>query len=426
MPDEPDNKSDIISNDLSRSHKSKPKISFKKTALDEIPEKSVNFATKKEKAKTEKCDELPTIADYEPALMKKYEANKCEPAKILKQNPELKLSSDKSLNTFSNEKNDNDHYEQPLYTVETKKSPVSDVKFDARSSRYEELPPIQEYEPCELERTDIFSFDPINNQKKAKDLSQETFIDETRESQFVETNVLSTPSSAPFLSLQKVDVNFSKKGPKQSSKSEKNALKNIDSLGQNAPIEIKITEPEDVQTVPDEIKSYRRRKYDPMAYIPDEELTDNKSLSQLNASVEETKFSDEEQIKSSQSNTLRRLKYDPFAFIPDKEEKSVPTTDEIDLPKTQNEAHERDSSKAERKTYRRRKYDPLAYIPDEDEDIALDPQPAILVSCPQNDPFRYVPEKDDMTSVAKVDDYFEVKSKTCIFISNKSSKGFVV
>lgn len=160
------------------------------------------------------------------------------------------------------------------------------------------------------------------------------------------------------------DAKIKQKKPGTPSVKEESVSKNIVIDGEelqnpfskdDAPIEIQITEPDEqnskkaVEKLEDdsykksvsfdknaksaeaeEKKKIRRSRYDPMAYIPDEDVIMEEEPSALEIAVPETPIPVPSIVRKPS------LKYDPFRYIPDKDDSpSVENVDDTEVNKTQ-------------------------------------------------------------------------------------------
>lgn len=316
-PDETDSKSDITSRKVTnaKSKNTTPNSSPQKTVSQFEPENSRSKISET-KNRNDKF-ELPMIPDYDRPDLELYEKSDFNPSDFSRK-LEIPAKSTFSIPTGSKEP-------KPIESnvsakkSNTQSSDIKDLLSNTKKSDSKTSPKIKENISYESPKSIISNSSETNDVnvkanasapsssrwKKYEDLEEESFFS----------------TSPPFSSLKSFDIPDSKLNSGESLFANKtNAIKEPDSF----PIAITITEPEEVAkksvtfdagTKTDSDDSQKRKKprrtYDPLAWIPDEEI------------VEETQAQNEEDDVPTPipkiPNRPKRV-YDPLAYIPDTED----------------------------------------------------------------------------------------------------------
>lgn len=324
MPDETDNKSDIKSDKHTNSNTTKKSqapvplldhISNKKSKPEKINEN-------KSKNHTEKF-ELPTIPDYDRPDLEKYEKSDFTPSDFSKRQ-EIPA---KGVFKLDVEK------ESRLKSLDNNTPPSSEPKailnHDASDSR-KKIKKTPE-ENCETDLLKSFNVSKPEVKKPPDDVKSQNQIEKnenlTSSSRWKKYEDLAEIESffTPDLEVyEKSDFNRGhSKYDIEKNLDHENALKNTTKEKELIPIEILITEPEETTkksvsfdpntkcSSEDDLKKKKpRRVYDPLAWIPDDEI------------VEETQAQIDLDILTPLPELPKKSKpkYDPFAYIPDKDD----------------------------------------------------------------------------------------------------------
>lgn len=284
------------------------------TKLSSRPQEKAEIAdkAKAKKGAKPKYEELPEIEDYERPALEKYEKEDFEPTKITTANP----PADKASVSQSPEKKEEAKVaDKPKWQRKAAEKPeesVTDSTF--------KLKPTRKDTPEEATTPEESADFTINTPKVAP---PKTSTEESADAKITPKKPLRPPTTA-----------------------EESAMKNVVIRGKEVlqpiaedPIEIKISEPEEetpaddgsrqlsrrasVEEIIDSAtgkKTYRKKKYDPMAYIPDE---DEEPVSQDTPTPTYPTYPNIEETP--------RYKYDPMRYIPDKDD--LTSGDRIDDPK---------------------------------------------------------------------------------------------
>lgn len=262
----------------------------KKEVAKEIVEESVPAAKKKAAPKT-KYEELPVIEDYERPALEKYEASDFDPTKNVKAEQVLEPAKPKEEVKI----------EQPKVKKNIPPKKIEDQKFVPGQA---------------------FALKPLNKKPKAEPAPEES----------AETTI-----SAPKKPITKTstedsaDAKIKTKSQKPPSVVEEKAVKNIVIRGKEGlqpieedPIEIRISDADDEQ-------------------MQTEDKTLKKSVS----------FDEEMSPEGVYKKKVRRTKYDPLAYIPDDDDFETPKQENIHDPISESQPY--------------KKYDPMKYVPDKDD-----------------------------------------------------------
>lgn len=315
-PDETDSKSDITSSKVTNAKsKNTTPTSPQKTISQFEPEssKSKIFETKNQNEKFV----LPLIPDYDRPDLELYEKSDFNPSDFSRK-LEIPAKSKFSI------PNGNKEPKPVESNISAKKSnvPSSDIK-DSLSN------PKKSDSKTSTKITENINFQSpkstLSNSPETNDVDMKANAKATSSSRWKKYEDLEEESffstSPPFSNLKSFDIPEHKLASDESlSTSNTNAMKDLDSF----PIAITITEPEEVakksvtfdagtknDSDDSQKKKKPRRTYDPLAWIPDEEI------------VEETQAQNEEDDVPTPipkiPNRPKRV-YDPLAYIPDKED----------------------------------------------------------------------------------------------------------
>lgn len=316
MPDETDNKSDIISNKVTNTR-------IKKQVLDTkpLPEQTIaksepeNSTNKKSTKSLNENFELPQIPDYDRPDLEKYEKSEFNPSDFSRKldipaKSTFKIESDKKKSD-STENNvfDKSKSSKSIEETNTKKNEDRNVKkVQDKSNSVESSKNI----PSDLSK--IASDDKKVESSTTAPPRWKKYQDLDEEESFFSTSSPDTSSKTfNFPASDMLDISeFKDESSKEPESSQ---------------IEIKITEPEEIpkksvtfdagtkESTDDSPKRRKPRKtYDPLAWIPDEEISEE-TQAQIEADESRHNLPPIPDIPNKP-----KRKYDPLAYIPDKED----------------------------------------------------------------------------------------------------------
>lgn len=358
--------SDAKGKESGRTRAGKPKEIPAAKKPEEKPEPVVEepFWKKLAGMKT-KYEPLPEIADYDRPDLEIYEESDFDPTK--KEHEPLIFGTREPENV-------------PAKSKAAKNKP--------KSKKEEELPEVEEYERPALEKYEKTPFEAtkkadeplaIGKGKRGLLPKEEENLEakpgrkteETVPGQSFKLNTAGKKGKDPEPEQDTAVTINSPKSPIQKTSTEDSAEAKITPKKQNPQPSVveeavskNVTIKTPVEPEPEEEKpKIRRAKYDPMAYVPDEE----------------EKLKEPEPVSESKPT---KKKYDPMAYVPDEEDK----------PK------EADLVPAAQSKLIKKKYDPMAYVPDEEEKVE-EPAPAPAAQSKpikkKYDPMAYVPDAEE-------------------------------
>lgn len=369
-------------------------------------EKKTAVETKPKTRQIAKEKDLPEIEDYEKPELEKHEKTGYAPTKKNLETDEQKKDKNNKNPTQKPEEELKKNLKPGLKTVsaETDNKPESSEKPKLNpKSKYEDLPLIEDPEASQLEKYVKSDFEPtkkdesgpsklVADQKQDKIIGPSgeaknqkrmaTKIDESvaDKKSLLKPSTRGKPKPAPEESTEvtigkpksplksttgeTTDAKIKQKKQGTPTVNEESVSKNIVIEGEelqnpfaddDAPIEIKITEPDEQNnkkaavkqdddgnkksvsfdknakpTEVDEKKKMRRSRYDPMAYIPDEDVIMEEEPFALEIAIPEPPITVPSVVRKPS------LKYDPFRYIPDKDDSpSVENVDDTEVNKTQ-------------------------------------------------------------------------------------------